>query len=562
MQNLRNLTVGLAALTLAPGAAAQLEGPAPLAWRFIQPTEVGPGGSPLVLGERIFQSVGGRVFCIDKETGNLKYRFPAIDPIPGIFRTSPVAVGNVIAVAGDNRVVYGFDAESGELKWSFNLSAGSFGQPVAVGNMVVVAQSDNKLVAIKAENGEAAWANPFNVLDGINGSPAAYQNSVVFFTNRNELVSLNATNLRYDWRRRLTQVAPNSTPTVFGEDVYLNSGPYLISINAGTGFARWQISTGTQLAHAPAASAAGIAVVSRDGKMMVFDPVSRSAITQKPIEIGSLAVAQPTPSGNLFVVPTTVGGLALVDPKKGQVVWNYLIRPIGGIEDQPSNNNQPGGGMGGPGGRPGGLGGPGGGSQGGPGGGAGRGGNQGNNQSSERVLTIPPAAPAVMTGNTLLVPARDGSLLAFDAQIGVDLTPPKVEMIFPNSGDQVSPQPPLLLVFRLQDIASGVKEDTLKVSIGDQVLDHTLQRDGLVVVRFTQTGKNRTLSDGRKEIVVTVSDWLGNVAKQTYALTIDNTLPPIKLPGTENDANQPGGLGGPGGRGGRGGRGGNGGDNR
>ncbi|MGV3616221.1 MAG: PQQ-binding-like beta-propeller repeat protein [Fimbriimonas sp.] len=543
---LRILTVGLGAIALAPVAAAQFDGPAPLAWRFIQPTRVSPAGSPLVVGDRVYQSIGGRVVCIDRETGNLKFRFPAIDPIPGTFRSSPVVASNgIIVAAGDNKIAYGFDAETGDLKWSYNLPGGLFGQPVAVGKYVVMAQSDNKLVAVDVETGQMAWQNPFNILDGINGTLAAYRNSVVLFTNRNELVSLDVTSLKYDWKRALSQVPPNATPVVFGEDVFLVSGGYLVQINASTGLARWQIATGQTLNLSPTASAAGVMVISQDGKALVYDPIKREAITKKPIDLGTLPIARATAVGEKFVVPTTIGGLVLVDPKTGVLDWNYLIRPIGDPNASTTSS-----GPGGPGRGPGG---------GGPGGFGGPGGSQNQNNDSTKVVTIQPSASPVLAGTTLLVPAKDGSILAFDRQTGVDLTGPKVDMLFPNPGDQVSGQPPLLLLFKIEDIASGIKNDTLKIEAGGQVLDYTLQRDGRVVVRFSQTGKNRPLGDGRKEIVVTVTDWLGNQTKQTYALTIDNTLAPIKLPGTQ-DSNQ-GGFPGAGGLGG-GGAGGAAGDGR
>lgn len=541
MHMLRILTVGLGAIALAPVAAAQFDGPAPLAWRFLQPTKVAPMGSPLVVENRVYQSVGGRVVCIDRETGNLRFRFPAVDPIPGVFRSSPVLASNgLIVAAGDNKIVYAFDPNTGDLKWSFNLPGGLFGQPVAVGKYVVCSQSDNKLVAIDVESGEAGWQNPFNVLDGISGQLAAYRNSLLFFTNRNELMSLDVTSLKFDWRRPLAQVAPNSVPVVFGEDVFLVSGGYLVQINAASGVPRWQTPTGQTLALPPTVSAAGVLVISQDGKAMMFDPVARQQITKKPIELGTLAVARATAVGDKFIVPTTIGGLVLVDPAKGGLTWEYLIRPIG--EPDTSDSNSANGRQGGPGG---GLPGGGGGLPGGGGFGGG-GGNQ--NDNANKVVTIQPAATPVLAGSTLIVPAKDGTVLAFDRVTGVDLTGPKVEMQFPNPGDQVSGQPPLLLLFKIEDIASGIKTDTLKVTVDGQELEHKLERDGRVVVRFSQTGKNKALSNGRKDIVLTVTDWMGNITKKSYALTIDNTLPPIRLPGTQ-DPNQPGGFPGGGGRG-------------
>ena len=191
---------------------------------------------------------------------------------------------------------YGFNEETGDLKWSFNLPGGPFGPPAIAGNILVVAQSDNKLVAINGDTGQVAegWENNFNVLDGINGNLAAYRDSVLFFTGRNELVSLSVTTRKYDWRRALTQVPPNALPVVFGEDVFTVSGGYLIQINAGSGIPRWQVPTGQVVNMAPTVSAAGAMVVSQDGKVLVYDPITRQAVTKKPIELGTLAIARAT----------------------------------------------------------------------------------------------------------------------------------------------------------------------------------------------------------------------------------------------------------------------------
>jgi uncharacterized membrane protein YgcG len=162
-----------------------------------------------------------------------------------------------------------------------------------------------------------------------------------------------------------------------------------------------------------------------------------------------------------------------------------------------------------------------------------------------------------LSGTELLVPAKDGSILSFDRNLGVDLTPPRVSMLFPNPGDQVSGQPPLYLHFKLEDEASGLNEKTLKITVDGRNLKYEKLRDGTYVVKFSTSGENRVLPDGRHVFAVIGSDWLGNEVRQEYTLTIDNSIPPIKLPGATT---QPGGAGGKGGFGGGGGAGGGGDD--
>jgi hypothetical protein len=83
-------------------------------------------------------------------------------------------------------------------------------------------------------------------------------------------------------------------------------------------------------------------------------------------------------------------------------------------------------------------------------------------------------------------------------------------------------------------------------------MDTKLEKDGFVIIRFSTSGKNRPLSDGRKSIIVTVSDWIGNVRKVEYFLQIDNSLPGVRLPGSnpQNSGGPGGGGPGPGGKGG------------
>jgi uncharacterized membrane protein YgcG len=109
----------------------------------------------------------------------------------------------------------------------------------------------------------------------------------------------------------------------------------------------------------------------------------------------------------------------------------------------------------------------------------------------------------------------------------------------------------------LEDEASGLNEKTLKITVDGRNLKYEKLRDGTYVVKFSTSGENRVLPDGRHVFAVIGSDWLGNEVRQEYTLTIDNSIPPIKLPGATT---QPGGAGGKGGFGGGGGAGGGGDD--
>ncbi|HVL40028.1 MAG TPA: PQQ-binding-like beta-propeller repeat protein, partial [Fimbriimonadaceae bacterium] len=65
----RCLALALALLGASAVALAQFNGPAPLAWRWAQPTPVAPIGQPLVDGNTVIVAVGQRVHALDKDSG-------------------------------------------------------------------------------------------------------------------------------------------------------------------------------------------------------------------------------------------------------------------------------------------------------------------------------------------------------------------------------------------------------------------------------------------------------------------------------------------------------------
>jgi len=343
---------------------------------------------------------------------------------------------------------------------------------------------------------------------------------VLICTANAKLISFNAVTRHIDWSRQLEQLPPNASAVLLGDRILITSGTYLIALNAATGKPIWQVDTHLQIAYAPAVSPTGIMLVTADGMAVMYD-LEHRLITKKPIVLGSTPIFKPTPAGNKFVVETSNGGVVLVDPASGKILWDYIIPPVDEtVRTAKSTGGNTGFGGAGPGG--------------GEGAGGGFGGGQvGNTKTDDKVYFIQASSPAVLAGQTLLVPAKDGSILAFDKDLGVDLTPPTAQMMFPRPGEQVNPLPPLLLLFKVEDSNSGLNKVTLKVDVDGKPLEHSITKEGLILVRFSLSGKNPPLSNGRHVFTITAQDWLGNESKTAFALVMDTTLPPIKLPGAE-----------------------------
>ena len=546
MQIKRTLALGTALFTLAAVASAQFDGPAPVAWRWTQPTAIAPLGSPVVDGNTVFTAVGQRAYALDKDSGNQKWRFPAGEPIEGYFRAGVLKICNTIVAAADNRSIFGIDAETGASKWQYVLPVPVIGQPVVVEGNVVVALSDNSLMAVRASDGTPTWSAPYKVFDGLNRNIGSHGGSILMFTSTGEMRAIDVITQKTLWRQRFSQIGPDTIPVIFGDNVYVTSGPFIAALSAITGAGRGQIDTREQLGFAPAVSAEGVVAITREGKALGFD-LNLSRMLFNPIDLGSLPSVRPSGVGSMFLAPTTNGALNLIDPKTGKITWSYLVRPTISASGKAGTAAAGGGNTGGP--TAGGAGQSGGGALGGGGGALGGGGGAQTPASNVPVLAVAASGPAVLAGSTLLVLVEDGSLLAFDKKSGVDLTSPEVTMLWPNMGDQVSGQPPLELIFKIDDEASGINTASLKIDVDGTTLDHVFGRDGIAWIRISSIGKNKPLNNGRKKITVTVSDWLGNETRRSYALTVDNSLKPLVRP-TGGAAGAAGAGGGPKGGGG------------
>ena len=563
MSKLRALATLITAAIGLTSAFAQFNGPAPLSWRWQQPTTASPSGSPAIDGDVVYVASGQRMYALNRADGNQKWRYPLATINEPNFKGTPALGGGLVIAAAENRTLYAVNANTGERAWTYIAPATIIGSPQVYKDLVLFQMADG-IMAVTLSTGLPFYQTPIFLRDGIQGGFSISRDNVLVFSALHTLYAINIGSQRVAWHQDTAGVGLDAFAVTDSTSIYFVSNNYLIGLDAGDGKMLFSTPADEGLVLAPAVSSKYIMAMTRDGKAYFFKHATlprdagkritnENGKTLPPIELKSSPLLRPTAiDGDLFVVATTAGTIELIDPSKidakdpqAGITWNYPIRPIGGTQEVENTTNT----GAGPGGRSGGAAGPGGL----PGGAGGQGqgpnfGRGGPNSNVTRIVTIQASGPAILDKTTLLVLGRDGSLLAFDKETGVDLTAPKVTMTYPNAGDVVSSKPPLALVFKLEDEASGVNEGTLKITVDNREVDFTLNKEGVAIVHCSNTGKNH-LTDGKKKIVVEVSDWMGNTRQAEFSLSIDNELPPVQA---VTDTTQPG-LPGKGGRVGGGG---------
>lgn len=498
-----------AVVALSASAVAQVRGPVPLAWRWQQPTSAVPG-ELVAKNDTIFAAVGRRVYALDRATGNQKWRYPAGDPIQGSFNRGVQISGDVVVAVSDQRILYAIDSESGRLKWEATLPSALSGSPQIAGGLIVLPFGDNTIKALRAEDGSEAWAKPVEITNGIYGSLAAEGNDVFITTGALELICIDAVRGAPRWRVQFAQMNPDVVPVIAEDLVYVISGDFLLGLARQNGGQRVRVNVREQAVFGPAVTGTTLSLVTTDGKVRTFSRQGREL--HPPVDLQSVAVTRPVVVGGKIVVNTSNGSMQMIEPADGSILWQYIMRPV--VAPAPDAQGRP----------------------------------------APNFMTA--SGPVQLIGDTLFLTGRDGQVLAFDPKNGVDLTAPFVKMVFPTSGFEMSGRTNVgngelqpFFLWDVNDLSSGVKTDTIKVEVDGRTLKHQFTRDGQVLVRLDGSN-NSGLSDGQKTLTVTASDWLGNTAKATFSITIDNTLPALRSSASSGGSGSGGGVigGGGGGR--------------
>lgn len=514
-------------------AWADFDGPAPVAWRWAESTSVPPVGEPQLDGNKIYVAVGGRIYCINRTTGNTEWRYPVGEPISGNFRQGCVLGNGIIVATSDDKSVYAVKTD-GSLAWQHLNTDAISTNSVVVGNTVVFGTIKSELMALDTATGNPVWSKPVAVEAGLLPKIGAMDTNVIYSTQRGSLVSLNPVTQRQNWETKFSRLSAAGSYTVFGDRVYVNSGNYLTCLRGFNGGKLWEQNVGTLLDMAPAAYVDGVATIGRDGKLYTYNLTGRP-LFPKGVDLQAAAAAAPVFVGKMVCTVMTNGTVNLINPLTGDAVWNYTMASP--VKPEPTSSGGGGGGGGG------GLAGAGAG---------GVGGGQGAQPTKTVDYTLA-AGSAVSIGDSLAVMTRDGSVLLFDKTLGVDMTSPDVELVWPAPGNATAGKAPMEILFKAEDSGVGINPSTVKVTIDGKEYIAEFLREGYMSLKITVATVNKPLDNGRKKVVLQVADWLGNKTTKEISLVIDNSLPALGSP-KKTDS----GAGGPGGGGGRAGAGGGG----
>jgi eukaryotic-like serine/threonine-protein kinase len=229
-------------------------------------------GAPLLVDHGLYlTTASGMVYAVDLESHEIIWS--ANHGERGI--AAPVFdAGRIYASLPPNLVA--LDAQSGDLLWEVESSAGYFAFPAAANGMVYAGSGDRRLYAFNAETGEIAWS--FEAQGDAWSTPLVTDDTLYIGNSDHYLYALDSATGRQRWRFETDDWAV-SDPTLAGDVLYVGVGNHenregrrpIYALNATTGEELWRFTAQTRILTAAAVGDQVIFVLTIGGQVYALE---------------------------------------------------------------------------------------------------------------------------------------------------------------------------------------------------------------------------------------------------------------------------------------------------
>jgi FOG: WD40-like repeat len=308
-------------------------------WRAI----VGGGGaaSASVADNRVYvvrnspNAPGGKLYALDKETGQQLWNFPP-DALTGDFSTTTPAVVNGIVYFGVNRfgtVVFAVNAVSGVEIWRHNGPVANIvSSPTVIDGRVYVAFTDGTIRALDAANGQIIWSATQD--QGAYSSPAIADGRLFIAIHNRGLLGLNADTGATLWLAPMP--GPQwSSPAVDNGRVFVGSRDdhKLYAFDAVTGNTLWTVTTNDWVQTSPAVADGVVYIGNNAGNVYAFNAETGSLIWQSPVSPGFIIFSSPAVANGVVYVASSLdasathfdGKLYALNAATGHVLFSDFV---------------------------------------------------------------------------------------------------------------------------------------------------------------------------------------------------------------------------------------------
>jgi outer membrane protein assembly factor BamB len=143
--------------------------------------------TPALMGNKLYIATrGGRLYCLDIETGGEIWKFPSETPLPSRFVSTPALCGGICYIPDRSGKFYAISAATGEDTWTYTVDLESVveGSPSICSGKIMTGTQDQWLVALSLHSGGELWREKnekIRLIDSIFSTPTITKNGLVFY---------------------------------------------------------------------------------------------------------------------------------------------------------------------------------------------------------------------------------------------------------------------------------------------------------------------------------------------------------------------------------------------
>ncbi len=171
----------------------------------ISSTDMGgyTGATPAVVSGRVYVGTfNNQVLCVDWKKGEVVWRYEHPKrQFP--FYASPAVLGDLVIVAGRDKIVHGLHRKSGKSLWTFTARGRMDSSPVICGDTIFVGSQDGTLYGLEFKTGQQRWS--FTAGSAILASPAISNGRLVIGADDGRIYC-------FDLRGKMDSEAPPTQP--------------------------------------------------------------------------------------------------------------------------------------------------------------------------------------------------------------------------------------------------------------------------------------------------------------------------------------------------------------
>ena len=271
------------------------------------------------------------VFAVQLGNGSLAWRYPEkADNTKQFF--APPAIADTLVIAGDfAKNLYGLDAKTGALKWTFSSATGRWiGGPLVVNNLILAPNGDNNLYALNF-NGALQWK--FKTDHSLWSQPVSDGKTVYFTSTDHKVYALQISTGQKIWSTDagaslLSSPALNQDNSV----LYVGTlGGQVVALDTAAGKVLWRFSTSGEVWGTPVFNKDVVYIGDRGNTVFAIDAKTGKSIWKADVGtnvIGSGAIAQDgviyATEGDPAASPGN-GQVYDLSFSNGQKLWSHAI---------------------------------------------------------------------------------------------------------------------------------------------------------------------------------------------------------------------------------------------